>query len=81
MTIALLERVTAAAEEAKAERTAARILVKNLADLSMSRYFAQSVISALVYLESVKMSGVKRHERETVDTNRGRRPQDRCSGL
>jgi hypothetical protein len=29
----LLERVTAAAEEAKAERTAARILVKNLADL------------------------------------------------
>ena len=57
MTIALLERVTAAAEEAKAERTAARILVKNLVDLLMSRYFAHSVISALVYLESVKNVG------------------------
>jgi hypothetical protein len=60
---------------------AARILVKTLVDLLMSRYFAHSVISPLVYLESVKMSGVKRHERETAGTNRGRRPQDRCSGL
>ena len=39
------------------------------------------LVIAAVDIESVKKSGVERPGRETADTNRGRRPQDRCSGV
>ena len=36
------------------------------------------IAAALIIVESVKKSVVRRPEPETVGTNRGRRPQDRC---
>ena len=37
----------------------------------------EGAVAQMPFRESVKKSGVKRHERETAGTNRGRRSRDR----